>query len=180
MQSHIEVVKSAIEFTSPDYLPLEIVDIPGIYNAYGTLDPDTVEFIPGAENADSLRLTCHSWFHKEVGKTDRGEALKRDQFGMLIRIPADGNSAYVVEERPLAGKSSLAGFSFPDPDDTDPHYEKLRDAIAERYPDRFVNGQVDPGLFLTTMMLMGEDAFLIKTVDDIGLLTDLYAQSSEY
>ena len=58
MSDHIEVVKRAIEFRSPDYLPMEIIDVPHVYNAYHTLDPDTVEFIPGTENFDSLWPCC--------------------------------------------------------------------------------------------------------------------------
>ncbi len=31
---HIERVKRTIEFSSPDYFPMELVDVPRIYNAY--------------------------------------------------------------------------------------------------------------------------------------------------
>lgn len=180
MQSHIEVVKKAIEFKNPAYLPMEIVDVPGLYNAYHTLDPDTVQFIPGTENADSLRLTCHSWFHEEIGKTPAGEILKKDQFGTILKTPLDMHSSHAVIERPLIGKDSLAGFSFPNPDDTDRQYEKLGKVIKQLYPDRFVNAQIDPGLFFTTMMLMGQEDFLIKLHDNLNFVIDLYAQASEY
>ena len=40
MSEHIEVIKKAIEFNKPEYLPMEILDAPGIYNAYFTKDPD--------------------------------------------------------------------------------------------------------------------------------------------
>ena len=69
MSDHIDVVKRAIEFKKPDYLPMEIVDVPGVYNAYHTLDPESVEFIPGTENFDALWTNCYSWFHETVGQT---------------------------------------------------------------------------------------------------------------
>jgi len=180
MSSHIEVVKDALEFKGPDYLPMEIVDVPGIYNAYHTLDPATVQFIPGTENFDSLWTNCYSWFHKEVGKTPEGETLKRDQFGTLIKIPLDTNSAYVVLERPLANKNSLAGYMFPNPDETDPYYEKLGSTIKEKYPDRFIDGYIDAGIFLTTMMLIGEEEFLVKTSDNINFVVEVYEAVMEY
>jgi len=47
---HIKVVEKAIKFEKADYIPMELVDVPHIYNAYGTLNPEKVEFIPGTEN----------------------------------------------------------------------------------------------------------------------------------
>ncbi|MHB1377676.1 MAG: hypothetical protein ACYCXB_09710 [Candidatus Humimicrobiaceae bacterium] len=54
MSVHIENVKKALEFKKPDYLPMETNHIPGIYNAYHTLDLETVKFIPGTENFDAM------------------------------------------------------------------------------------------------------------------------------
>ena len=41
-ERHIEVARRAIEFRRPEYLPMEIIDVPHVYNAYHTLDPATV------------------------------------------------------------------------------------------------------------------------------------------
>jgi hypothetical protein len=79
MSEHIEVVKCAIEFGKPAYLPMEIVDIPGIYNAYHTLDPETVRFIPGTENFDALWPCSYSDLHKEVARTEEDMPIKVDQ-----------------------------------------------------------------------------------------------------
>ena len=180
MSDHINTVKKAIEFKKPDYLPMETLDIPGIYNAYNTLDPDTVDIIPGTEDFDSMWTNCYSWFHREIGKTVQGESLRKDQFGTLLKIPNDMNTTYIIMENPLSDKKSLKGFEFPDPDDTDPFYEKLGNTIKERYSDRFIDGFIDAGLMLTTMMLFGETEFLIKTIDDINFVVEVYERVMEY
>jgi len=180
MSSHIEVVKSAIEFKKPDYLPMETIDVPGIYNAYNTLDPEKVEFIPGTENFDSLWTNCYSWFQKEIGKTTEGESLRKDQFGTLLKIPKNMNTTYVILENPLKDKNSLGDFVFPDPDDTDPYYDKLGKIIQEKYSDRFIDGFIDAGILLTTMFLFGEETLLVKTFDNINFVIEVYERVMEY
>jgi len=180
MSDHFEVVKKAIEFRKPDYLPMETIDVPGIYNAYHTLDPETVTFIPGAENSDSFWVCCYSWVHEIIRKTPAGESIKRDQFGTLLKTPNDTNATYTILKNPLAHKDSLEGFEFPDPDDTDPSFEKLGAVIKDKYPDRFINGTIDAGIFLTSMMLIGEEEFLIKTFDNIHFVLELYEKVMEY
>ena len=180
MDNHIEVVKNAIEFKKPDYLPMEILDVPGIYNAYNTLDPETVKFVPGTEGFDSMWTNCYSWFQEEIGKTPEGESLRKDQFGVKLKIPNNDSTTYVILENPLANRDSLKGFEFPDPDDTDHHYEKLGKTIKERYSDRFINGHIDAGILLTTMMLIGEEEFLVKTFDNINFVVEVYEGVMEY
>jgi len=180
MSGHIDVVKRAIEFKHPDYLPMQIVDVPGIYNAYHTLDPDTVEFIPGTESFDSMWTNNYSWFHEPVGKSSNGETIKEDQFGVVLKTPLDENSAYVLLKHPLAGKNSLAGYEFPDPDDTDPYYERLGKVIRERYADRFVDGFIDAGSFLTAQLLFGMEEFLLQAAANIDLVTEAYEKVTEY
>ena len=104
MSDHIDVVKRAIEFNKPAYLPMEIIDVPGTYNAHHTLDPNTVKFIPGTETFDALWPCCYSWFFETIGKTPEGEDIKKDQFGTVITIPHDDTSVYALREHPLAGK----------------------------------------------------------------------------
>ena len=85
---------------------------------------------------------------------------------MSVEIPGDDlldeNSAYVLLTHPLAGKSSLGGYEFPDPDDAGAHFDRLGEVIRTRYPDRFVDGFVDAGIFLTTQLLVGIEEFLYK------------------
>ena len=115
MSDHIEVAKRAIEFRRPDYLPMEIIDVPHVYNAYHTLDPATVQFVPGTEDFDVMWPCCYSWYHTITGKTPEGEVLKEDQFGVKLKTPLDEKSAYVLLEHPLAGRESLDGYEFPNP-----------------------------------------------------------------
>ncbi len=180
MSEHIDVVKNAIEFKSPDYLPMEVIDVPGIYNAYHTLDPNQVELVPGTEDFDSLWPCCYSWFHEPIGKTSEGEILKKDQFGTLLKTPSDSNSCYVLLEHPLAGKNSLDGYQFPNPDNTDPHYDKLGRVIKERYPDRFVDARIDAGIYLTTQFLFGFEELLLKTASNLHFVIEVYEAVMEY
>jgi len=180
MSHHLDRVRRAIEFGTPDAIPLEIVDVPGVYNAYHTLDPETVTLIPGTEDFDALWTCCYSWLHTDIGRTPEGEPLRRDQFGTTFRVPADGRSVYALLSHPLAGRETLAGYAFPDPDDADPSFERLGAAIRDRYPDRFVDGFVDAGLFLTTELLFGIQEFLLRVATDPDLVTEAYARAMEY
>jgi uroporphyrinogen decarboxylase len=180
VDDHIEVVKKAIEFGKPPYLPMETVDVPFIYNAYHTLDPDRAEFVPGTERSDALWTNCYSWFLKEKEITPEGERICEDQFGVLMKIPNDMNSTYSVLRNPLAARDSLKGFEFPDPDDTDTHFNTLGETIKTRYNDRFIDGFIDAGIFLTTMFLFGEERFLIHTVDNLGFVLEVYERVMEY
>lgn len=177
---HIERVRRAIEFRNPDEFPLEIVDVPGVYNAYHTLDPDTVELVPGTADFDALWTSCYTWFHEEIGRTPAGEPLKRDQFGTTFRTPADGRSVYALLSHPLAGRETLDGYEFPDPALADPYFERLGAVLRARYPDRFVDGFVDAGIFLTTELLFGIQEFLLRVASDPDLVTAAYERVMEY
>ena len=180
MSEHIETVKRAIEFRSPAHLPLEIVDVPGVYNAYHTLDPQTVEFIPGTENFDAMWTCCYSWQHKTIGRTEAGEPLKQDQFGTRLKTPTDTNSAYVLLSHPLAGKDSAAGFTWPNPDDVDDAFNRLGEVIRTRYPDRFVDGFIDAGIFLTAELLVGLEDFLYQLAAQEDFAVELYDRVEQY
>ena len=180
MSDHIEVVKRAIEFQNPDYLPLETIDVPHVYNAYHTLDPSTVEFTPGTEDFDSLWPCCYSWQHTITGKTPEGELLKEDQFGVKLRTPLDEKSVYALIEHPLAGRESLDGYEFPDPDDLDPYFERLGNVIQEKYSDRFISAKIDAGIFLTSQFLFGLQDFLILIASNPSVAVETYTRVAEY
>jgi len=55
---------------------MELVDVPGIYNAYDTVDPDKVDFTPRTENFDSAWVIYH-WDLKYLGKTKKVQKRKR-------------------------------------------------------------------------------------------------------
>ncbi len=180
MSDHIEVVKRAIEFRKPDYLPMETLEVPHVYNAYHTLDPDTVEFVPGMEDFDSLWPCCYSWIHTVTGKTPEGEILKEDQFGLKLKTPLDDKSAYALLEHPLAGRESLDGYEFPNPDDLDPYFEKLGKVIREKYPDRFVSAKIDAGIFLTSQLLFGLQDYLMLMASNPSAAVETYERVAEY
>ena len=180
MSMHIETIKRAIEFKRPEYLPMETPHVPYIYNAYHTLDPVKINFITGTENFDSLWPLCYSWVHEEIGKTEKGESLRKDQFGTLLKIPNDLNSAYILLEHPLSGKDSLDDYKFPDPDDLDHWFDNFGTIIAERYSDRFLNAYIDAGIFLTTMMLTGTNEFYLKLATNLNFITEVYERATEY
>jgi uroporphyrinogen-III decarboxylase len=180
MSEHIQVVKDALEFNRPAYLPMEIVDVPHIYNAYHTLDPNTVTFIPGTEQFDMLWPNCYSWFFTDQGQTAEGEPIRYDQFGNIVRVPKSQNTSYVILKNALADIDSLEDFVLPDPAQTDQHYEQLGKVIRNKYPDRFINAYIDAGFFLTSLLLLGESNFLIKLADDPKLVVGIYERVVEY
>ena len=161
----VEVVKRAIEMTGPAYIPLEVVECPGIYDAYGNLDPWQVEFLPGTENFDSIQATYH-WTLAEEGTNEKGERLRRDEWGCAQRVPADDRLAYVVTEEPMKEAIDLDNYTWPDISITDPFFERISKA-REAFPDRFLCGYIDPGPFLIAFNLMSYEGLLMNLVYDI-------------
>lgn len=180
MSIHIENVKKALEFKKPDYLPMETNHIPGIYNAYHTLDPNTVEFIPGTENFDAIWPCSYSWVPKIIGKTNEGEPLRKDQFGLVTKVPEDMNSTYVLLEYPLEGKTTLEGYEFPDIEDLNSWFDDFGKVIEEKYKDRFIDAFIDAGIFLTTQFLFGTNDFFMKLATDIDFVAMVYGKVADY
>jgi hypothetical protein len=163
----IEVVQRAIEYTRPPYLPVELLDVPGIYHAYYTRDPDRVRVIEGTENFDSLWVG-YNWTLTEEGETDDGEPLRRDEWGVLYKVPRSESSAYVILENPLKDVQPLSNYRVPDPKVSIPFFQKTGRIIERRYSDRFINGYIDPGPFLIAFAMTGYDNLLIKLIDDLA------------
>ena len=161
----VDVVKRAIEMTGPAYVPMEVLECPGIYDAYGNLDPWQVKLLPGTENFDSIQATYH-WTFVEQGTNDAGERLRRDEWGCLQRVPAGEESAYVVIDKPMVDGIDLRGYPWPDAAITDPFFERIRKAKAA-FPDRFLCGYIDPGPFLIAFNLMSYDGLLVNLYDDL-------------
>lgn len=164
--THRERMTRAIRFESPDRFPLEIHDVPHLYNAYATLDPDTVQFVPGAEDADSIRVTYH-WTFSDEGLNAQGEVQRRDEWGCLQRVPNDLGTAYEVIEKPLVDPRAFADYRFPDPSGSDSFFTRTKHLIDQYYPDRFICGYVDPGPLLVAFNLMGYDGLLMRLYDDL-------------
>ncbi len=180
MSQHIEVVKQALEFKKPGYLPMEILDVPGIYNNNHTLDPDSVMLIPGTENFDSMWTNCYSWFHKLIEKNNIGEEIRQDQFGTKIKITNNENYTYEILENPLFGKKDIKYYSFPEPDDHSDEFKKLGKVIEEKYNDRFINGFIDPGIFISTQILLGTQNFFLQMADNINFVVEVYNGLADY
>ena len=178
--SHIEVVKKAIEFRKPEYLPMEIVNVPGIYNAYFTLDPDTVELVPGTENFDSIWLLCYSEFQDIIETNQQGDILRKNQFGIVQKVPFDKKSSYFAIKHPLGGRDSLEGYTFPEASNVDLYFENLRKKFKEKYSNQFINGFIDPGFFETSQMLIGTQEMFYKIADNINFVTEVYERVAEY
>ncbi len=168
----IDTVRRAIEFKNPTYLPIELLDVPQIYTAYHTLDPETVEFIPGTEDFDAFWLG-YNWTLTELGETEEAEPLRKDEWGVLYKVPKDKSSAYVILENPLRGKEDLSEFDLPDISIAAPFFANVNEVIDRRYRDRFITGYIDPGPFLVAFAMLGYDNLLMKLIDDLPLIKEL-------
>jgi len=168
----IEVVKRAIEMTGPPTMPLEVVECPGIYDAYGTLDPWQVKLLPGTEDFDSVQATYY-WTLTPEGANEDGEPLRRDEWGVRTRVPRGEESAYVVLEKPMAERIDLDRYAWPEIGVTDPFFERIAKAMAP-YRDRFLCGYIDPGPFLIAFNLIGYDGLLMKLYDDLDAVKAVF------
>jgi hypothetical protein len=99
MSTHIDTMKRAIEFGSPPTIPMELVDVPFLYDAYGTQDPAGVTVPAGAENFDSAWCTYH-WTFKDAGVNADNEPLRIEEWGCRQVVPHDEGVAYTVVEKP--------------------------------------------------------------------------------
>lgn len=153
-----------VHFDSPDCFPVEIHDVPHLYDAYASLDPATAR--PGTDHYDGIRVTYH-WTFASCGRNAQGEPLRRDEWGCLQRVPADPSGAYEVIAKPLADPQAFAAYRFPDPAVSDPFFARTRRLLAEHYPDKFVCGYVDPGPLLVAFNLLGYDGLLMRLHDDL-------------
>ncbi len=167
----IDIVKRAIEMKGSPYLPLEVLECPGIYDAYGTLDPWQVKLLPGTENFDAVQATYY-WTLTDVGENEAGEPLRRDEWGVLTRVPHEETSAYAILEKPMAETVDLANYAWPTIDITDPFFARIDKAMAP-YRDRFLCGYIDPGPFLLAFNMLGYDGLLIKLHDDLDTVKEI-------
>ncbi len=180
MSAHIDNMKKALEFKTPDYLPMETCHVPGIYNAYDTLNPEDVKLIPGTENFDSIWPLGYSLKYKVIGKSDEGETIRKDQFGITYKIPNSLDSTFVLLEHPLAGKTSWEDYTLPDIEELDPWFDSLGRIIKEKYKDRFIDAFIDAGIFLTTQFLFGPNDFFMKLATDLDFVVEVYDKVADY
>jgi len=175
----IDVVKAAIRFQDPPYVPMECVDVPGVYDAYGNLDPDQVQLLPGAEDFDSVQATYH-WSLTELDSNDAGERVRRDEWGCEQRVPVDSDTAYEVIKKPMLETiPDPDTYPWPDISVTDPFFERMA-RVLPQYDDRFICGYIDPGPFLVAFNLMGYDGLLMKLYDDLDRVKAVFERIVDF
>ena len=179
MPNSIETVSRAIRFEGPAWLPLELVDVPHLYNAYGTLDASTVQAPPGAESFDSAWSTYH-WTLVPAGQDEQGRGLRKDEWGCVQRVPDEPTSTYVIETHPLREVEDLNTYSLPDPATAAPFFDRTSRTIVRHYPDRFICGYIDPGPFLIAFNLLSYDALLKRLAQDPEPIRRLVERIFEY
>jgi len=85
----VDVVKKAIEFDDPDYIPIELVEVPGVYDDYGTIPREMVdESFPPLKDFDAIQA-IFPWVCEEMGRDENGDRLTTvfaptDTFYLLV------------------------------------------------------------------------------------------------
>lgn len=176
--NHVELVRRAIELDRPPSLPLEVVECPGIYDAYDTLDPWGVELLPGSEDFDAVQATYH-WTFAEEGRNEQGERLRRDEWGCVQRVPRGEESAYQVIHSPLAADGALERYAWPRISVAEPFFRRIERAMTP-FGDRFLCGYIDPGPFLVAFNLMGYDRLLLGLHDRLDEVKAVFARVVEF
>jgi len=180
MRNHIDEVRRAIEFGSPSYVPMELVDVPHIYNAYGTLDAETVKAPEGAEDFDSAWVTYH-WTFQDLGRNERGEPVRKDEWGCTQIVPNDTSVAYQVIERPTFNTlADVEAYPWPDPEGTNWFFESRKQLIEKYYPDRFICGLLDPAPFVVAFELFGYDGLLLNLYDRLDVVLAVFDKILQY
>ena len=127
------VVRQAIGFNSPDRIPIELVEVPGIWDDYGTLPRSACpEDFPPLQHFDSIQA-IYSWVFSERGPDAEGNRLRMDEWGCLQKVPLNGEYSYLVVQEPLRDWDKASSYRFPDPDAADPWFADISKAL-QRYP----------------------------------------------
>lgn len=180
MSSHIDTMKRAIEFGSPPYIPMEMVNVPHIYNAYDTISPEQVTLPQGAEDFDSAWCTYH-WTFDYQGRNDADEPFRKDEWGCTQIIPNDTGAAYAVVEKPkLRSMDEVNSHPWPDPERTNSFFESRKEIIERHYPNRFICGFLDPGPLLIAFNLFGYDGLLLALHDNLEMAKAVVRKIFDY
>jgi hypothetical protein len=172
MDSVRNVIK-AVEFDGPDRVPIELVDIPCIYDDYGTIDAGSVDpGFPPLEDFDVVQATYH-WVFRDLGKDGEGNALREDEWGCKQKIPKGREYTYFVLNNPLGNWDDRGSYRFPDPSATDGWFSAMERNL-KRYPGKFVNAFIDPGVTLVALNLRGYEELLIDYYTGFGRVRYLF------
>jgi len=169
----IEVVKKAIEFRGPDYIPIELVEIPGVYDDYGTLDRGRVDgAFPPLRDFDVVQAT-YSWVFEDLGTDAEGNRMRRDEWGCVQKIPKGGEYTYHVIREPLRNWDDIRCYRFPDPSVTDGWFRKMEKGL-KRHRGKFVNAFIDPGVTLVALNLRGYENLLVDYYTEFDRVAYLF------
>ncbi len=164
MSDHIEVMKKAIEFRGPHYPPMEIAEILGLYDKYGTIDTESVEIIPGTEDFDALEA-CYAYTFQDLGKNEQGRPMRKSEWGFVEILP-ENKYDYFIVKYPLSSWDNLKHYEFPNPSITDDFFVRTKRSI-QKYPERFIVAYIDPGPFLTLSYVVGWEKLLESLCTDL-------------
>ena len=165
MSDHIEVMKKAIEFRGPEYLPIEVMEVPGLYDQYGLADPERAKSIPGTEDFDAADA-YYSYTYFDKGKDEQGRPLRETEWGFVEMLPEDKYDYFIVKY-PLANWDNLKHYEFPDASVTDEFFARIKKVIKESYFGRFITAYIDPGPFLTLSYMTRWDNLLASLCTDL-------------
>lgn len=169
---HKELVRRALEFRNPEHIPLELVEVPGIFENYGVSTGKEARLIEGTEDFDSLHATFY-YIYQDMGKNSEGNSLRRSEWSFVEEVPDGGEYDYVTVENPLADWANLRNYEFPSPSGTDKFFAKLKKAFI-RYPDRFKVIYIDPGPFYTASFIVGYEKLLVSLYTDLDKVKYLF------
>ncbi len=177
---HIEVVKKAIEFKKPTYVPLELWEMPGIFEDYGAKRPNELVFLPRTEDFDVFQVG-YNWLLKNVGTDREGNRLCKDEWGCVRMLPKspDHKYLYLVVEEPLADWKNLKNFVFPSIAVTDNFFSRMR-SFLRKYPDRFRHATIDPGPVAIATDIMGYEHLLTSFYTDADKVKYVLDGISDY
>jgi hypothetical protein len=172
--SSIDLVEKAIAFEQPERIPIELVEVPGIYDDYGTVQRNLVNtHFPPLNDFDSIQA-IYSWVFEELGNDKNGDRLRRDEWGCLQKIPRSGEYTYLVIEEPLRDWDNVSTYRFPDPSVADEWFADIAKGL-KKYPGKFINAFIDPGITLVALNMRGYEDLLIdyyKNLDRVWYLFD--------
>jgi hypothetical protein len=179
MMSSIETVKKAINFQNPEYIPIELVEVPGIYDDYGTMPKNRVDkdFIP-LQDFDAIQA-IYSWVFEDLGVDDEGNRRRRDEWRCVQKIPKNGEYTYLVIEEPLRDWDKVSKYSFPDPTCADLWFSEMESNLNQ-YRGKFINGFIDPGVTLVALNIRGYEDLLIDYYKNINRVKYLFDSIWEY
>jgi len=175
----IAVTRKAIEFRTPDYIPIELVEVPGIWDDYGTLPREqTGQGFPPLEDFDSIQA-IYSWVFEDLGRDEEGNRLRRDEWGCIQKVPCSGEYTYLVTHEPLKDWDKAAKYHFPDPAGAEDWFARITAAL-QRYQGKFIDGFIDPGITLVALNIRGYENLLVDYYQDLDRVLWLFEGIWEY